>query len=142
MVAFIHAGECGNINALQPSIQKLMEKIKSMKKHLERVWEDIVHLLEKPFPIQIPATPFECPPDELPSTTCQNPLQLSELRTSCKECGIKRVKLRELLILANAQSQFQTVISKQHDNHKHSAEMLLLKDICVHILLEESKKRS
>ena len=29
MVAFIHAGECGNINALQPSIQKLMEKIKS-----------------------------------------------------------------------------------------------------------------
>lgn len=26
MVAFIRAGECGNINALQPSIQKLMEK--------------------------------------------------------------------------------------------------------------------
>ena len=26
MVAFIHAVECGNINALQPSIQKFMEK--------------------------------------------------------------------------------------------------------------------
>ena len=37
MVAFIHAGECGNIHALQPSIQKLMETIKSMKKHLERI---------------------------------------------------------------------------------------------------------
>ena len=101
MVAFVHAGECGNINALQPSIQKLMEKIKSMKKHLERVWEDIiVHLLEKefPFPIQIPATPFECPPDELPSTACQTPLRFTKLRTPCKECGIKSVKLRELLI--------------------------------------------
>ena len=102
MVAFIHAGECGNINALQPSIQKLMEKIKSNEEHLERVWEDIVHLLEKefPFPIQTPATPFECPPDELPSTACQTPLQLTKLRTSCKECGIKRVKLRELLIIS------------------------------------------
>ena len=70
-------------------------KKKVMKKHLERVWEDIVHLLEKEFPftIQTPATPFECPPDELPSTTCQNPLQLTKLRTSCKECEIKRVKL-------------------------------------------------
>ena len=102
MGAFVHAGECGNINALQPSIQKLMEKKKVMKKHLERVWEDIVHLLEKefPFPIQTPATPFECPPDELPSTACQIPLQLTKLRTSCKECGIKRVKLRELLIIS------------------------------------------
>lgn len=29
-----------------------------MKKHLERVWEDIVHLLEEefPFPIETPAT--------------------------------------------------------------------------------------
>ena len=71
MVVFIHAGECGNMNALQPSIEKLMEKMKSMKKHLERVWEDIVHLLEKefPFPIQTPATPFKCPPDELPSSS-------------------------------------------------------------------------
>ena len=60
MVAFIHEGVCGNINALKTSIQKLMERIKIMKKHLERVWEDIVNLLEDEFPlsIQTPAIPL------------------------------------------------------------------------------------
>ena len=118
-----------------------MEKLKSMKKHLERVWEDIVHLLEDafPFPIQTPATAFQCPPDEfpssstcqipaipslcppeeLPSSTCQTPLQFTKLRTPCKECGIKRVKQRELLISKRMLShKFQTVITKQRDNRK------------------------
>ena len=118
-----------------------MEKLKSMKKHLERVWEDIVYLLEDafPFPIQTPATAFQCPPDEfpssstcqipaipslcppeeLPSSTCQTPLQFTKLRTPCKECGIKRVKLRELLISKRMLShKFQTVITKQRDNRK------------------------
>ena len=58
MVAFIHEGVhvCANINVLKTSIQKL---IKSMKKPLERVWEDIVNLLEDefPLPIQTPAIP-------------------------------------------------------------------------------------
>ena len=114
-----------------------------MKKHLERVWEDIVHLLEDefPFPNQTPATAFQCPPDEFPSTcsstcqipaipslcspeelpsaTCQTPLQFTKLKTPCKECRIKRVKLRELLISKRMLShKFQTVISKQHDNNK------------------------
>ena len=37
MVALIHEGVCVNMNALKTSIQKLMERIKVMKKHLERV---------------------------------------------------------------------------------------------------------
>ena len=68
---------CGNIHALQTSIQKLMEKRISMKKQVDRVWEDIVHLLEEefPLPIQTPAIPSVCPPEGLPSgTTCQTPL--------------------------------------------------------------------
>ena len=63
-------------------IQKLMEKIKPMKKHLERVWEDIIHLLEEEFPlaIQTPAVPYVCPCEELPSsTTSQTPLQFTKL---------------------------------------------------------------
>ena len=114
-----------------------------MKKHLERVWEDIVHLLEKefPFPIQTPATPFECPPDELPSTTCQNPLQLTKLRTSCKRMWNQKSETRGITHSKRMLShKFQTVKSKQHDNRKLSAEKLLLKDICVHF--KEAKKRS
>ena len=137
-MAFIHEGVhvCGNINALKTSIQKLM---KSMKKHLERVWEDIVNLLEDelPLPIQTPAIPSVCPPEELPSSstcqtiaipsvcppenlpstyTCQTSLKL---RTPCKKCGIKGVKLRELLISKRMLSRkYQTVISQLHDNRK------------------------
>ena len=90
-----------------------------MKKHLETVWEDIVNLLEDdfPLPIQTPAIPSVCPPKELPSSsTCQTSLKL---RTPCKKCGIKKVKLRELLISKRMLSRkYQTVISKQHDNRK------------------------
>ena len=68
---------------------------------------------------QIPAIPSLCPPEELPSSTCQTPLQFTKLRTPCKECGIKRVKLRELLISKRMLShKFQTVITKQRDNRK------------------------
>ena len=35
MVAFIHEGVCGNINALKTSIQKLIERIKIMKSILK-----------------------------------------------------------------------------------------------------------
>ena len=49
----------------------------------------------------------------------KTPLQFTKLRTPCKECGIKRVKLREFHISKRMLSQkFQTVISKQHDNRK------------------------
>ena len=127
------------MNALKTSIQKLMERIKVMKKHLERVWEDIVNLLEDefPLPVQTPATPSVCPPKELPSSsTCQTPAIPSvcppedlpstytcqtslKLRTPCKKCGIKRLKLRELLISKRMLNRkYQAVISKQHDNRK------------------------
>ena len=94
-----------------------MERIKNYEEHLERVWEDIVNLLEDefPLPIQTPAIPSVCPPEDVPSTyTCQTSLKL---RTPCKKCGIKRLKLRELLISKWMLSRkYQTVISKQHDN--------------------------
>ena len=61
-------------------ILKLMEKIKPMKKHLERVWEDIIHLLEEfPLAIQTPAVPYVCPCEEIPSSTSQTPLQFTKL---------------------------------------------------------------
>ena len=79
MVAFIRAGVCGNINALHT---KAHGENKTYEEHLERVWEDIIHLLEEEFPlaIQTPAVPYVCPCEELPSsTTSQTPLQFTKL---------------------------------------------------------------
>ena len=67
-----------------------MEKLTCMKKHLERVWEDIVHLSEEfPLPIQTPAITSVCPPEELPSsTTCHIPLQFTKLIRERENKGI------------------------------------------------------
>ena len=44
---------CGNIKCFKDINTKLMEKRISMKKQVDRVWEDIVHLLEEEFPLPI-----------------------------------------------------------------------------------------
>ena len=96
MLAFIHERVCGNSNALKSSIQKLIEK---NKKHhsLERVWGDILNLLEDEFPLPIQTSVYHLcallkncqvvllvksliyPPEDLPhSYTCQvSPLLLN-----------------------------------------------------------------
>ena len=83
MVAFIHEGVCGNINALKSSI---------------RVWEDIVNLLEDEFPLPNQTT-------AIPSVYLYLS-NLFEIKNSLQEMWNKETKTKRITHFnVDAQSQ-------------------------------------
>ena len=122
-VASLQAGAFVNMNALQRSIQRFTDTMKTMKKHVDRNWDAMIKLLDEQFilPIQTLSAPHTstslCPVVDKPSSSC---CSISwKLRTHCERYLHRQLKLKEILISKQLlKRKFQTILNKKHDNRK------------------------